>query len=242
MQFPVEHQHAVNEYGFYVIPDCFKDREVAKTLLKGAVNEPRTLNLMRRLVGRGDIVSGGAFIGDFLPPLVAALADDAFLHSFEPNPPAFDAANAVIALNSLQGVNLHAVAVGEAEGVLPLQVAAKNGRPLGGMSKIVQDAIKGQTIDVPVKRIDDLVPKNRRVSIIQLDIEGFEWQALLGAKGIIERDRPIIILETLLKSDTQVTAQMLHDIFPDAGYELMGIMERNSFFTSTVKADISRDA
>jgi hypothetical protein len=45
--------------------------------------------------------------------------------------------------------------------------------------------------------IDDAVPRDRHVSLIQLDVEGFEDQALLGAMATIERCRPVIVVETL---------------------------------------------
>ena len=38
---------------------------------------------------------------------------------------------------------------------------------------------------------------HRNVSIIQLDVEGFEQPALKGAMTTIARCRPILILETL---------------------------------------------
>lgn len=41
-----------------------------------------------------------------------------------------------------------------------------------------------------------MIPDDRRVSVIHLDIEGFEEQALDGALKILQRDRPILVLET----------------------------------------------
>jgi hypothetical protein len=41
---------------------------------------------------------------------------------------------------------------------------------------------------------------NRNVTIIQLDVEGYEHNALEGAKETIERCKPIIIVEKVLKS------------------------------------------
>jgi hypothetical protein len=38
------------------------------------------------------------------------------------------------------------------------------------------------------------------ISIIHLDLEGFEEYALLGARKTIERYRPLLILETVPKS------------------------------------------
>jgi hypothetical protein len=41
----------------------------------------------------------------------------------------------------------------------------------------------------------EAVPGDRPVSIVQLDVEGHEKPVLQGAQGLIERRRPILILE-----------------------------------------------
>jgi Methyltransferase FkbM domain len=45
--------------------------------------------------------------------------------------------------------------------------------------------------------VDAILPANRPVSIVQLDVEGHEQYALTGALQTIRRSRPILILETL---------------------------------------------
>ena len=229
----LDYQLAVNAYGFYCIPDEFRHREVCKTLLGGKINEPRTLSLVQRFAGAGDVVSGGAFIGDFLPALARALDPKAKLHSFEPNPAAYTAASTTVAINRLNNVTLHPVAVGAEDASLPLQIKGKAGDTMGGLSSIVGEHIDGQTIEVPVKTIDEFVGKGRTVSVIQLDIEGFEWPALQGAQKIIKKDAPVIIVETLKTSDVRVSEEILAETFPDAGYKQAGVMERNTFYVPT---------
>jgi hypothetical protein len=55
----------------------------------------------------------------------------------------------------------------------------------------------GRTKAVVTVTIDDLVPADCTVSIIQLDVEGHERQALAGALQTIRRCLPILILEKL---------------------------------------------
>jgi len=49
--------------------------------------------------------------------------------------------------------------------------------------------------EVKIVKLDSIIPKDCKISLIHLDLEGFEFDALLGAKEIIERDKPIIVLE-----------------------------------------------
>jgi FkbM family methyltransferase len=230
--FDAAHTVAVNAFGFYCVPEIYKTREVCRILTAGDANEPRTVSIIRRFCGTGDVVSGGAFVGDLLPAIADGLADGARLHSFEPNPVSFAAARYTLALNALQNVALHNVAVGKESAVFPLQINHSNGSALGGMSKIVPTRLKGRTTDVPVMPLDDLVDPSRMVSVLQLDVEGFEWPALLGARRIIEQNRPTIIVEALDETPNAVTEAVLSQAFPDLGYRCVGQMERNRFFRS----------
>ena len=82
-----------------------------------------------------------------------------------------------------------------------LRVVDEQGTPLGGGSRIVSDAADGATTQpVQIVRVDDVVPADRQVSIVQLDVEGFEKEALQGALATIRRCRPILILEDLADS------------------------------------------
>ena len=224
------HSTAMNEYGFYCIPGSFRKREVSQLLLKGHVNEPRTLSLIQQFASNGDIVSGGAFVGDFLPAMSRVLKRGAHLHSFEPNPIGFAATAMTVALNDLKNVKLSQVAVGNEAGVLPLLIADETGKQKGGTSMIVQEAQEGRTVDVDIVRIDDLVPSSRKVSVLQLDIEGYEVPALEGAVQTIANGHPLIVLETLAAQDPRDVEAKLREMCPSAQYTFMGMMERNAFY------------
>ena len=221
---------AVNAYGFYCVPEAFRKREVSKLLLRGKINEPRTLQLIQQFVGNGDIISGGAFVGDFLPVLSRSLKRGAYLHSFEPNPVGFAATTMPLALNNVKNARLSQVAVGREKAVLPLLVADALGRQMGGTSKVVETPAEGLTIDVELVPIDDLVAQDRKVSVLQLDVEGHEGQALEGAARTIDNGRPLVVLETLAAQDPLEIEALLGEICPAAGYKLMGMMERNAFY------------
>lgn len=50
-------------------------------------------------------------------------------------------------------------------------------------------------ITVPVARLDDLVPSDRRVSLLKVDVEGGELGVLRGAARVLGRDRPWVLFE-----------------------------------------------
>jgi hypothetical protein len=48
---------------------------------------------------------------------------------------------------------------------------------------------------VPSVKIDDLIPKNKKIDFVKIDVEGAEYNALLGASELIARDHPTIVSE-----------------------------------------------
>ncbi|WP_425074903.1 FkbM family methyltransferase [Sagittula sp. S175] len=221
---------AANEYGFYCLPEVYKSREVPKILSGGGVYEPDTIRLIRRLCGTGDVIAGGAFVGDFLPALEEGLSTKAHVHTFEPNPISRAATEMTIALNGLKKIKLHPCAVGSEDAALPLQVAKASGNAMGARAKIAETHVEGETIEVPVKRLDDLVDQTRKVTVLQLDIEGHEGPALEGATGIVTKHKPVIILEAPKGWQQRGYATKLEELFPDAGYRFCGALERNAVF------------
>jgi FkbM family methyltransferase len=144
--------------------------------------------------GGGDIVHAGTFFGDFLPALSRAVEPARTVWAFEPSLESFRCATITIALNDLANIELTRAALGPKSGNLSLRTIDDEGRKLGGASHF--DPAEGTEM-APQVRLDDVVPADRAVSIIQLDVEGYEGQALKGCRETIRRNRPIIILETV---------------------------------------------
>jgi hypothetical protein len=51
----------------------------------------------------------------------------------------------------------------------------------------------GEGIRIDMIKLDDFL--HEKIDLIHLDLEGYEFEALKGAKELIERDKPIIVLE-----------------------------------------------
>ncbi len=221
-----------NEYGFYCAPDDYGHREIVGLLRAGKVYEPDTLRFISRQIGTGDIISGGAFIGDFFPALHEALADGAEIHSFEPNPMSFRAAAETIRLNDLGNIRLLPVAVGERAEKLTMQVAGADGRKIAAAARIAPagKVKKEHSIEVDVVTLDSIIAPERHVSILHLDVEGFEIAALRGAQRIIAEQRPLILLEATKPWKRKACADTLEDLAPGTGYRYSGTIERNAIY------------
>lgn len=228
----IPHILASNRYGTYCVPTEFKRREVPKLLRAGRVYEDDTITFLRRHIGSGDIVTGGAFVGDFFPALHDALGKKARIHSFEPFPTSFEACACTMALNGLTQVTLHRCAVGKDRGTAPFAIArGKSNNSLAAGMHITEDAeTKLHTITVPILPIDDLVPANRKVSVLHLDVEGFEVDAMRGASRILAKSKPIVVLEGAKPFHVRNYLATLHEVAPDAHYVHAGRINHNSVY------------
>ncbi|WP_407493837.1 FkbM family methyltransferase [Pseudooceanicola sp. MF1-13] len=223
-----------NEHGFYCMPDHYLGRDITDILASGGVYEPATLNFLSRHLGHGDVVSGGAFIGDFLPALRRAMAPNTMLHTFEPVPTSFQAAQKTIALNKLTGVTIHPVGVGEDVSKMPLLVKRPSGKAISAGERVVEtlEADGDRVLEIDIQTLDMLVPEGRPVSLIHLDVEGFEPAAVTGARRIISEYRPMVVTEGEKAWKTRAILNLLNDHYLTGEYKLMGAIENNSIFVA----------
>ena len=118
--------------------------------------------------------------------------------AFEPNPENYLCASITRQINRLDNVELRNAGLGEQRGIARMIVSDKDGGALGGASHIVAGDNQGKGLqDVDIVSIDEMVPSDRPISIIQLDVEYYEQQALAGALLTIRRWSPILVLENL---------------------------------------------
>lgn len=187
---------AYNKYGAYCMPVLSEHRTLNQKILNGEVFELDTLEYIAANVNNGDIVHAGTFFGDFIPAFSKAVSNEAKIWAFEPNPESFRCPQITNMLNGIQNVSLVNAGLGDKESKINLTTKDKKGVSLGGSSTIdVNRESSKTTEEIEIRSIDSAIPKDRNVSIIQLDIEGFEKQALMGALETIKRCRPILILE-----------------------------------------------
>ena len=74
-----------------------------------------------------------------------------------------------------------------------------------------------QTIEVQKERLDDIFPKEARVDLIKIDVEGGEYGVLCGGLETIRRQKPVIIFEFGLGASDyyDVTAAAIFELFRD---------------------------
>src|SRR5690606_18768586 len=140
---------------------------------------------------------------------------------FEPTARMHAQALANIAHNGAAQVSVAQLAVGDVAGQLRFDDASD--QPNTGVSRI---APQGSSV-VEVVTLDQFLPEGLDVSLIKIDVEGFEPAVLRGAASLLARTRPALVVEFNISSygwDDLLGAipypvQVFH-ISPAAGAEL----------------------
>jgi len=122
--------------------------------------------------------------------------------SFEPDAPSREALIANVPTN----VDVHAMALGETPGTCSVK------RCSTGSHRVVQGD------QVPVTTIDSLALDS--LDFLQLDIEGYEWHALMGAQETIARCRPQLIQVELRQHATKYgkSPELIRALLASHGY------------------------
>lgn len=214
---------AYNRHGAYCVPLSSRHRPAAQAILAGRVWEPDTIALVRDRAAAGNVVHAGTYFGDFLPALSAACGSGHKVYAFEPNPENFRCAQVTNLLNGSSNVELTHAALGSRNGRLPFRVVDERGAALGGESRVIDEADSDQDcVMVEIVALDDVLPVEDTIAVMQFDVEGSEQSALQGALKTILRCRPVLVLENLPGD-----AWLAENVF-SLGYRPVGHVHENT--------------
>jgi FkbM family methyltransferase len=224
-----------NRIGVYAIPLTSSHRPAARKVIVGEIHEPQTVELISNYQPDGDIIHAGAYFGDFLPAFALSRQRGATVWAFEPNRINYSCCQMTILLNELSNVTLFHSALGADASDGFIRIIDETGYILGGGGDVVfqkdvprsGDPSREKLEPVKIQTLDSVIPQERRVSVIQLDVEGFEQHALSGALRIIRRWKPLLVLESVPEK-----GWLDRYIYP-LGYQLTGKAHMNSIFTPT---------
>jgi FkbM family methyltransferase len=117
---------------------------------------------------------------------------------FEPNPTCVAYLDALVSANRWRQVKIMPAGLSDKDGVVPLygnDGTDPESTIIAELRSEGQEAVKF----VPVYRHDTIerLVLDGRVSVLKIDVEGAELEVVRSLRGLIERDRPIIVMEVL---------------------------------------------
>lgn len=144
----------------------------------------------------------GAHVGNHT--LFLAAVADLDVIAVEPSTASLELLKSNIESNGVSGrVTVVEAAAGAEEAVATLVPGSEDNT---GMTRVV---LGGD--DVPVTTVDRIVGK-RRVSVMKVDVEGWEREVVLGAQMVLRRDQPILYLEVSDARRERDLRQLLNDL------------------------------
>ncbi|MEU2621078.1 FkbM family methyltransferase [Streptomyces sp. NPDC007157] len=202
---------------------CVNDDAVAMdTLWNGTFGyEPGTLATWARLAARSATIADvGAHVGYF--SMIAAHANPkAKVHSFEPVDQIHSRLSVNVRSNGVHNVTLHQAGVSSEPGWADISVR------FSGNLLSTGSTLEGAAPDAQLKRIRlltlDEVFADTKLDLVKIDVEGHEMSVLRGARQVLRRDRPTLVMEALVDADLDdLIAQ-----FDPLGYDVHWIAEHD---------------
>lgn len=174
------------------------DYYIGRALIEyGEYNEIEAEFLSKLMIRPGRIIEVGANIGSHTVGLakLAAIRGEQ-LEAFEPQPVIFQNLCANLALNGLTNVLAWPFACANQDGFLYFEVP--NYGVIGNFGGVGLSANKvGNENKLRVKcvRLDDAINQDNPISLIKVDVEGFELDVLKGGVDIIKKWQPVLYVE-----------------------------------------------
>jgi len=186
------------------------------------------IQLLSEFIATGDtVVDVGANIGTHAIAFANLVGAGGAVHAFEPQRRLFQMLCGNVALNGLENVFCHPLAVGDRHGEIaiprlppPTTYFNFGAVPLGLAGPPTEPAMMGA--------LDELKLKNCR--LIKVDAEGMEGLVLRGAKQTIETCQPILYLENDRLGASKGLSASLKEIGYHAYWSIAPYFTRHNFY------------
>lgn len=185
------------------------------TLLYGPF-EGAELHYVHSILSPGDTACDiGANVGLFSLVMGDALGSSGRLLAFEPFPDNRKRLSNNLDYNNLNNTTIYQTALSDSDGSEEFFLA--NDPAFFSTTRVLDGWQTGDRIEVECKRLDSVWNEigNPDISFMKIDVEGSEMKVLDGAKDVISRCRPRILIE----ANTDSELAKLQVFFDEFGYQ-----------------------
>jgi FkbM family methyltransferase len=207
---------------FQVIPGvklrCYPDSRSASAALYCGLYDYHDMSFLLRYLQPADtFLDVGANIGIY-SLLAASILKQGQVHSFEVLPKNCQRFNINLALNQVNNVILHTIAIADRPGEILLNLAEGDSMPF-----ITQQPTE-HTISVKSDTLDNLLKHEptQPITLGKIDIEGAELLAFKGATSLLQKQSPPVWIIELLdfNQTTEHSPPSVVSLLQEFGYDL----------------------
>lgn len=157
------------------------------------IKEKAHAEFISRLKKSSIVIDVGANIGSITLRL-AQKCQKGFVYSFEPDEVNYKKLIDNISLNDFDNIKPLKYGVGERESTKYLETLDTFNK---GKNRVLDISESEDSAKIKLISLDDFAQKENLIKIdaIKIDVEGYEYRVLLGARELIRRDRPLLLLE-----------------------------------------------
>jgi FkbM family methyltransferase len=180
----------LERFRLYIMPD---DVVIGRGIAAQRVYEPAVTRAVEAVLRPGmAFLDVGANIGYFSLLAASCVGPGGKVFAFEPSQTNVKLLHASRVLNGFDNVQIFPLAAGRDWELSFYDGSHSNGWVSPIASKPEDLLPRAVVLAAPLAAI---LPADRRIDMIKIDVEGAEYQALQGARAVIERDHPPIVSE-----------------------------------------------
>ena len=182
--------------GIFYPKEVHNTSAIVRSLLSGRTWEKKIVNIFKDYVKPGDLViDAGAFIGLHALELSKLVGNTGKVIAFEPIPFVCECFKTTIEENSIYNIQVVCKPLHDS-----IDKDLSFVSDLCGTSAVDTHRRRSFKYNYKLKSTTlDYFLRNEnleKLRLIKIDVEGSEWDVLTGSEGIIEKHRPILVLES----------------------------------------------
>jgi FkbM family methyltransferase len=167
-----------------------RDKGVSQELALMGVREPLFTQTLQDALREGDCVLGvGANIGYYALMAAHLVGPRGKVYAIEPVPHNIKLLEDSIRLNNYSNIETFNLAMGQSDSVSKLYLSDHP----NWSSFYRPRRVKGQ-IDIQIASVDSFLKDKRLPDLIRMDVEGYEYEILIGMSDLLESGRPLRLL------------------------------------------------
>jgi len=152
------------------------------------IREPVATEIYSKILKPGmRVIDVGSHVGYYALLASRLVGDEGMVYAIEPNPRSFLLLSYNVKLNGRKNIKLYNLAVGDEDGEIAFCFNIK----YSNLSQVLgEDECRssgGRPIKVRVTTLDQLLGEEH-VDVIRMDVEGFEYRILQGARKLLSRN------------------------------------------------------
>ena len=215
-------------YGYVVFNK--NDIYIGKSIEKYGEFSESEVSLFRAVCKKGDVVvEVGANIGTHTLAFSGLVGEKGKIYAYEPQRIVFQTLCANMALNSIQNVDCHQMAVSSGDGfvVIPNIRYDIEGN-FGGLS--IQQYKTGYKVrSICLDNFLD-IPK---LKLLKIDVEGMEHKVIDGSVNLIEKHRPVLYVENDVQEKSKSLIELIWSLDYKAYWHLPPLFNPDNFAGDT---------